>query len=40
MYWCKTHPPAEKLKRQPSRVGLREKRKRGGKGVGVGGHTQ
>lgn len=40
MYWCKTHPPAEKLKRQPSRVGLRERRKRGGKGVGVGGHTQ
>lgn len=21
MYWCKTHPPAVKLKRQPSRVG-------------------
>lgn len=26
MYWCKTHPPAEKLKHQPSRVGP----KRGG----------
>lgn len=23
MYWCKTHPPAEKLKSQPSRVGPR-----------------
>lgn len=23
MYWCKTHPPAVKLKRQPSRVGPR-----------------
>lgn len=23
MYWCKTHPPAVKLKRQPSRVGQR-----------------
>lgn len=36
MYWCKTHPPAEKLKRQPSRVGLseREKKQRKNKGGG------
>lgn len=33
MYWCKTHPPAEKLKRQPSRVGLEEReREKGGGG--------
>lgn len=37
MYWCKTHPPAEELKRKPSRVGLREKR--GRKGMGGGAHT-
>lgn len=33
-YWCKTHPPAEKLKRQPSRVGLSEEETEGETGWG------